>query len=334
MEGISIGWIVARMLVHGIAGVGMFLGIYQILKMSYRYHWLDRSWSYLLEQTSQTQQKREQAYQKLYDEVGLVEKIPLLHRWDQMFAQSMIQQRIPLLNAQLYGSLLVVSGAILGILGLILCRQNPGMGIAVGILLFFIVVIGGMFYVNLLRKRKWMQTEKELVPFLNIVDNFSKSEQDLFQIFELSVPYLREPVKTALSECGKHAAATGNRVEAIRDLLYRMEHPKFREMIQHLEICSRNEANYTKVLGDMRDGLSAYMSNRKEEAAILREGQIQILVVGILGIPMIAMLSAITKVPLSDLAGNFIGKCIIGYWIVLILIIIYHMFFASSGKES
>ena len=179
-----------------------------------------------------------------------------------------------------------------------------------------------------------MQTEKELVPFLNIVDNFSKTEKDLFQIFELSIPYLQDPVKTALAECGKHASATGNRMEAIRDLLYRIDHPKFREIVQSLEICSRNEANYGQILGDMRDGLAAYMSNRKEETAILREGQIQIGVIVCLGIPMVAMLSVVTQVPLRDLTSNLFGRFVIGYWIVLILLILWQMFFPSKGKES
>lgn len=178
-----------------------------------------------------------------------------------------------------------------------------------------------------------MQTEKELVPFLNIVDNFSKTEKDLFQIFELAIPYLQEPIKTALMECGRHVSATGNRMEAIRDLLYRIAHPKFREIVQNLEICSRNEANYGQILGDMRDGLSSYMSNRKEEAAILREGQIQIAVIVGLGIPMVAMLSVVTQVPLTDLTQNLFGRFVIGYWIVLILMIIYQMFFATAGKE-
>lgn len=334
MEGLSIGWMIARIIVHGSAGVEMFFGIYQILKMSHKYQWVSRSVSYLLEQTSQADQKRQMAYQKQYEEVGLVEKVPIIRRWDQMFAQSMIQQKYPWLNGQLYGSLLLISGSVLGIGGLLILHRQPGLGICVGILLFGMVLFGGMFYVNLIRKRKWMQTEKELIPFLNIVDNFSKTEQDLFQIFEMAVPYLREPVKTALEECSRHASATGNRMEAVRDLIYRIEHPKFREIVQNLEICSRNEANYARILSDMRDGLSAYMSNRKEEAAILREGQIQICVIVCLGIPMVAMLSVITQVPLADMTGNLFGKMIIVYWIVLVLVIVYQMFFSTTGKES
>ena len=334
MVSISFGWMVARVLVHGCAGVGVFLGIYQIFQMGQRYRWVNRSFQYVITQTNQAQKKRDLSYQKQYEEVGMLDHMPLLQRWDQMYSQSMIQKKIPYLNAQLFASLLVMAAAILGILGLVLFRNRPGLGIGVGCLLFTLVLFGGVFCVGLIRKTKWMQTEKELVPFLNIVDNFSKSERDLFQIFDASVPYLREPIKTALAECSSHAMATGNRMEAIRELLYRLEHPKFREIVQHLDICSRNEANYPQILGDMRDSLSVYMSSRKEEAAILREGQIQIVVIICLGIPMVLMLSAITKVPVSDLASNLFGKFIILYWIVLLLVIAYQMFFASTRKES
>ena len=333
MGGISMGWTMTGIIVHCIAGVGMFCGIYQIITMGMKNHWVRQSWGYLLDQTQQTQLKRESKYQRQYEEVGIQEKLPLIQRWDQCFAQSMIQQKYPRLNSQLYVSLLLAAASIAGLIGMILLYQRPLMGVGMAAVLFCSILAGGIFYVNLLRMRKWTQTEKELMPFLNIVDNFSKSEQDLFRIFDLATPYLKDPLKSALAECGKHAAATGNRMEAIRDLIYRIEHPKFREMIQNLEICSRNEANYTKILGDMRDSLSAYMSNRKEEASILKEGQVQITVITCMGIPMIAMLTAITQIPIRGMAENFFGRFIILYWAILIVVIVYQMFFADTGKE-
>ncbi|MBQ8664041.1 MAG: hypothetical protein IJ471_09320 [Eubacterium sp.] len=334
MEGLSLGWTIARIIVHAAAGAGIFMGIYQILLLGYKGAWISKGWNYLLEHTKQVQQKREQNYQRQYEEVGILEKIPLVQRWDQMYAQSMIQHQFPELNAQLYVSLLLVVASITGLCGLLFWHKTPGYGALAGVCLFLLVLFCGMFYVNLLRRQKKAQTEKELVPFLNIVDNFSKSEQDLFQIFELAVPYLKEPIKTALAESGQHAATTGNRSEAIRDLIYRIEHPKFREMIQNLEICSKNEANYTRIMSDMRDGLSAYMSNRKEERGILKEGQIQIIVIICMGIPMVAMLSVITQVPLLSMAENFFGRLIIGYWVVLLIFIVYQMFFRTTGRES
>ena len=333
-ESLSMGWSIARIIVHGIAGAEMFYGVYRILTMGIRKQWVRLGWQRLLEQTRQTQQKREAQYQKLYEEMGIQEKVPLIQRWDQCFAQSMIQQKYPLINSQLYASLLVMTGSLAGIVAIFIFHSKPPVGIGIGAFLFGIILFFGVFYVNLLRRQRWKQTEKELMPFLNIIDNFSKTKQDLFQIFEMATPYLREPLKSALSECGKHAAATGNRMEAIRDLIYRIEHPKFREIIQNLEICSRNEANYTRVLGDMRDSLAAYMSNRKEEAGILKEGQVQITVITCMGIPMIAMLTAITQIPLRGMTENFFGRFIIVYWIALILVIVYQMFFADAGKES
>ncbi len=334
MDELSMGWIITRIVVHLGAGIGMFAGIYQILNLGQKHAWIMRGWNYLLKHTKQAQEKREAAYQRQYEEEGLIEKVSLIQRWDQMYSQSMIQHHIPSLNAQLYASLLVVIASVAGIAGLVMFHRRPGIGIFAGLGIFGLIVFGGMFYVNLLRRQKWMQTEKELVPFLNIVDNFSKSENDLFQIFEMAVPYLKGPIKTALAECGNHASATGNRMESIRSLLYHIEHPKFREMIQNLEICSKNQANYTSIMGDMRDGLSSYMSNRKEEAGILRQGQIQILVILCMGIPMVAMLSVITKVSLAEMTGNLFGCLVIAYWIAVFLIILYQMFFATAGRAA
>lgn len=334
MEGLSVGWTIARIGVYMTAGVGMFFGIFQILNLGHQKAWVKRGWNYLLDRSKQVQYRREQEYQKQYEEIGIQEKVPLIQRWDQMYSQSMIQQHFPDMNAQLYGGILLAAASIAGVCGLLIWHSQPGLGLLAGLSLFGGVLVCGAFYVNLLRRKKYSQTEQELVPFLNIVDNFSKSEQDLFQIFEMAVPYLREPLKTALTECGQHAAATGNRMEAIRDLIYRIQHPKFREMIQNLEICSKNEANYARIMGDMREGLSSYMSNRKEEKSILRQGQIQVIVIAVLGIPMVGMLSMITQVSITEMTGNLFGRLIIGYWAVLILLIIHQMFFATAGRTS
>lgn len=333
LESMSAGWKVAGVLIHGIAGGGMFFGIYRMITMGMRMRWVQTGWKYLLEQTQQTRQRREVQYQKAYEEIGLQEKVPWIQRWDQCYSQSMIQQKYLFLNSQLYISLVLFAASVLGVITLVLLCKTPLAGIGAGAGVFALVLFGGVFYVSLLRRQKWRQTEKELMPFLNIVDNFSKTEQDLFRIFEMATPYLKEPLRSALAECGRHAAATGNRSEAIRDLIYRIEHPKFREMIQNLEICSRNEANYTQILGEVRDSLSAYMSNRKEEAGIFKEGQVQILVIVCMGIPMIAMLTAITQIPLRGMVDTMFGRCILLYWVILFCVIIYQMFLADTGKE-
>lgn len=327
-------WMLARICVHGAAGGGVFFGIYRIITMGMKNRWVSNSWASLLSYTSQKQRQRESVYRRQYEEVGIQEKLSLVQRWDQCFAQSMLQRRYPGLNAQLYISLLLMGASAAGLLGLLICLSRPLFGIGVGLALFVGILLAGVFYVNLLRAGNLNRTEKELMPFLNIVDNFSKTEQDLFQIFDLATPYVREPLQSALKECGMHAQATGNRSEAIRDLIYQVEHPKFREMIQNLEICSRNEANYTKIMGDMRDSLSSYLSNRKEESGILREGQVQIGVITGMGLPMIAMLTAITQIPLKGMLDNLFGRCILIYWIVLIIFIVYQMGFATGGKES
>ncbi len=327
-------WMIIRIIVHGMAGAGMFTCVYRIITMGIRQQWMRHGWSYFMFQTRQIQQKREKDYRRQYEEVGILEKVSWIQRWDQCFSQSMIQKKYPQLNSQMYASFLVGVAALAGILGIVFCRERPLVSVGVGGILFVGILLVGVFYVNQLRGKNWRKTERELMPFLNIVDNFSRTEQDLFQIFELATPYLQEPLKSVLSECGKHAAATGNRMEAVRELLYKVEHPKFREIIQNLEICSKNEANYAVVVGDMRDSLTAYMSNRKEEAGILKEGQIQIGVILAMGVPMIAMLTGITQIPLKGMADNLFGRFIIGYWICLLAVIIFQMFVKGAGKES
>ena len=95
---------------------------------------------------------------------------------------------------------------------------------------------------------------------------------------------MKEPLRSAV---GNHATGqavmTGNRYDAVWGLIYGIEHPKFQEIIRNLEICSRNEANYSEILGDMRRSLKIIYSRRKEEKEILKEGRIQTALILLMG---------------------------------------------------
>lgn len=315
-------------------GMLFFTVFYRLISMSFHYQWIRDSWKRILESTQNVQDRRIQNYRKTVSEYGAQEHIPKLQKWDRYFTQSGIRQRIPFLNSQLYLLFFLLGAAAGFFIFLFTSPEDMAAGMVKGVLWMISELTTGYMIIKVLRIRRKRNTEKELLPFLNVVDNFSKGDQDLFHILENAGNYLNEPLRSAVLECSRHASGTGKRYEAIQELIYRIEHPKFQEIMHNLDICSRNEANYSEVLGDMRDSLMNYLSNRRETDNILREGKIQILLIIFMGMPMIGMLSGITGISLLSMSGNFFGRIVICYWVLLLLFISYQMFFAEDRKDS
>ena len=307
-------------------------GIYQILCLAGEGHWLEHGWEQLVHMTQMTEKKRREDYRKVLLEYGVQEKIPLLQRWDQLFIQSGLDRWLPFLNGQLYGTILLGAG-LAGFLVFTALRFLTVFARFFGGMLWLAGVLGGgVLILKVLRRKRRRQTEEELPAFLNMVDNLSRTQQDLFQIFGTVALYLREPICGIIRQCSYHAAQTGNRYEAVQELICRLDHPKFRDLIQNLEICSRNEANYSEVLADMREHISVYLANQNELRSIRREGRIQVLVILTMGVPMIGMLRVMTQIPLTEMFQHLAGKCILCYWVCLLGLVFWQLVFAKEQE--
>ncbi len=315
-------------------GILFFSAFYKLFAMPFWHRQIKEGWERILESTRDMQARRLEDYQKTVSEYGAQEQIPRLQKWDRYFVQSGISQKIPFLNSQLYLTGILLGAAAGFFLFWLTAGENPVAGMGRGVLWMIGESGCGYMVIKVLVRQRRKRTEKELLPFLNVVDNFSKGHEDLFYILENAGRYLKEPLKSAVLECSRHAAQTGKRYEAIQELIYSIQHPKFQEMVHNLDICSRNEANYSEVLKDMRESLVNYLSNRREEETILREGKIQILLILCMGMPMIGMLRAVTGVSVLSMTKNFFGRAVIGYWILVLLFILYQMFFGEDRKES
>ena len=314
-------------------GLLLFWAFCRWMELSARYHWVKDRWRRVVEETRKIQERRLEAYRQAAGEYGSLEQIPRLQKWDRYFVQSGLQKKIPFLNSQLYLTGLLLGGAAGFGVFLLAGGKDPAAGMAKGVIWTALELSCGCMVIKVLRIRERKKTEGQLLPFLNMADNFSRADRDLFRILEKTGTYLKEPLKSALLECSSHASQTGNRYGAIQELVYRIEHPKFQEIIRNLDICSRNEANYSEVLQDMRESLLHYLSGCREEASILREGKIQILLILFMGMPMVGMLRMITGVPLLSMTGNLFGRLVIGYWMGLLLFVLYQLIFAEDRKD-
>ena len=125
-----------------------------------------------------------------------------------------------------------------------------------------------MYYILCYRNKRI--TEKHLLELLNLISDYSLSESEITMILYRCGRMLPEPLKSALVKCHLSARSTGDTEQALYELRRSIDHFLFREIILLLELCSRSDSDYQKVITGCRDMVGRYLKEEKEKAGVIR----------------------------------------------------------------
>lgn len=243
-----------------------------------------------LERVKQGETKRIHEEQARNEIEGKTDEKNFMLEFDRTITQSGLKAIFPALTSELFLGIMIISSCILGLLGIIVTgifHLNMMIGLIVGIglgICIFYFVLNGM------KRSNYKKTEKEILSFVNLVENYSKTSDDIISIFGKITPYVAEPLKSALDDCYAEARSTGDTEQALLHLQYKVEHEKFRETIRNIEIASRHQADYAAVIKDQRAVIAEYLRNEREKAAIIRSGRIEIVILFLLGVFLLFLL--------------------------------------------
>ena len=256
------------------------------------------------ERTRAQEEKRLGEQERLRLEEGVQEKTDLLYRLDMLLVYSNIKKWIPLMNTEIFIGMAVL----LSVAAYLLVSRFTGDWLF-GLLGAGSVCLGLYLILYFLAGFNYQRTEKSLTAFLNLLENYSTTSDDLIHIFHKVAINIDEPVQSALYECYTEAASTGNAGLAMRNLQKKIEHEKFKELVRNLEICSRYEANYAEIIKDSRSLIQEYSAYSQERKSIINNARIEILmIVGCCGLVfwMVDDFSStgIMRVLLGTTAGN------------------------------
>lgn len=226
----------------------------------------------ILKKMSESEQKRleEEKKQRLLQ--GNSHKKNWVRRIDLLLLQSGMKSRIPILNTEMF-LLLLIGGALTAE---IVCLWRK-MSIVWAILTPPLFLAGSFGLLEWLSGRNYKKAEEQLLPFMNLIGNYSYTEDDLVSIFGRIVPYLEEPYRGAVEECYLYAKATGDTLTAFRELGMKIPHEQFQRLMRNLEICCQHEANYAEIIDDSREMLQDYLKNKKEQEALKKNARIELL---------------------------------------------------------
>lgn len=254
-------------------------------------------------------------------------KKSVLYRIDKMIEYSGFKRRIHFLTAEvlIYSVLILsVTGA-----GLSLYIWHSWLISLIVVLLFPLVsfvtiyIMSGFYYISL---------EKSIMTFLNLIDNFNKSEDDIVEIIKRTVPYVDEPLKGMLRDFCSDAHMTGDTRQAFCNLEARIEHDKCREILRNIEVCSRYDSDYGEVIRDCRLSMTDFLSIKSERKAIISNGRVEVIILLVSAALIIMLYGNITQGMWSLLFGTMVGNCLLLYSAVIVIIcIVVMVLFDKNG---
>ena len=260
--------------------------------------------------------------EKLRIEDGKQEKVRFLTKVDLLIFRSGLNIIFPFINTETY----MIVTLILAIAVFLLIQTFSS--IVFGVIGILMLIIVSYLILYFLSGFNYKKTEKTIMNFANLLENYSKTTDDIISIFQKVLPYTENPVRTALEECCMTALTTGQVSASLYQLSNKIEHEKFKELIRNLEICSRYEANYAEIISESKRNVREYIAAKEKRKEMKSSSKMDILLLMIASCVILQVVSGLGQVSImSVLTSSLIGNLIILYCSAIILTIIF-MFFS------
>lgn len=277
--------------------------------------------AHVYRKTREKEKLRYERETRIRYEDGNQDKINFLYRLDLLLLQSNLKKVFPFLNSEIYLIFMLCASAF-GFVVTDVISSSYILG-TVSSLLITLICYVILYFLSGLNYKK---TENEILSFVNLLENYSKTNDDIISIFGKLYHYLEEPLKTAVEECYLEGRNTGDLSFALYNLSNRIEHPKFKEIIRNIEICTRHEANYAEIVKDNRELLREYIAMQKERKAIINNGRIEIGIILTCCMIMVSMLDSFMEQGIWNiLLHSSIGNGILLYCILVTFVSMFDM---------
>lgn len=252
-----------------------------------------------------------------------------LAKIDEELAYSGIKQKIRWLTTELYLLIVILTTTL--VITIISVFTNIIYGLFGGV----IVITTFKLVVSLLANSRDKKTEEIMLQFMNIVDNFSKTSDDLINILEKSSRYIDEPLNNQIYDAVIEARNTGDSLTALQQLQDKVKNKHFKVLIRNLEISSRFETNYSDIIEDCRGIFHEYIKSEKEKRSMRLNGIMEIATMLLCGVFCIYLLGDVTgsgNIVIMLLEGGVLGKLILGYVFVSVAVAFYIAIFKLLRK--
>jgi Flp pilus assembly protein TadB len=280
---------------------------------------------------SEQEKLRAQVERQQRDIHGQRSKRDWLARVDEELAYSGIKDKLKWMTTEIYLIIVIVVTALVATIVSVITAP------VYGLLAAALVVIAFKLVINLMANSRDKKTETIMLQFMNIVDNFSRTSDDLISIFEKSCRYIEEPLSSQIYDAVILAKNTGDSAQALQELQEKVKNKHFKILVRNLEISSRFETNYSDIIDDCRNVFHDYLQSEKEKRNIRANGILEIgtmLMCGFFCINVLGSISEANSILQLLLAGGFLGRAILVFLLVSVVLSVYIAVFQILRRES
>lgn len=302
----------------------IFYIVYSMLNY-FKYHSrMKKTIQNLYAQMSAQEKLRAENERRERDIHGAGVKRDFLGKIDERLAYSGIKDTLKWITTEIY---IVI---VLLIVATVITISTMKAGFIIGILLGIAVYAVFELIISLLIAYRNKQTETIMLQFMNIVDNFSKTSDNLIAIFEKAARYIDEPLSTQILDAVTIAKNSGDKLGALQELQDRVKNRHFKVLVRNLEISSRYETNYSDIIEDCRGIFHNYIRNEKEKRVIKQQGLLDIGTMGVAGVMCVSLLGDVSEssnLILTLINGGIFEHFVLGYLVITVLVTMYMVIF-------
>lgn len=125
--------------------------------------------------------------------------------------------------------------------------------------------------------RMMRRVNNDLLKLLDFLGNYSITVGEITGVLHQISKYMEEPLQSALLECSLEAQTTGDISMALLSMAEKIEHPKFKELVQSMEISARYSADFTALVISSRRSVREYLRQGEERKSMLVEAVVNML---------------------------------------------------------
>lgn len=238
-------------------------------------------------QMSDQEKARAEAERQQRDIHGEGIKTDWLGRLDEELAYSGIKDKLKWMTTEIY--IIIVTLITTFVVTITVVIGGLWQGLLAGILTIAIFKLT----ITLISNSRDKKIETQMLQFMNIIDNFSKTSDDLIDILEKASRYIEDPLGGQIYDAVQEARNTGDSLLALQELQNNIKNKHFKILIRNLETSSRFENNYSDIIEDCRNIFHDYIKAQKEKRSIRLNGAAEILIMVFTGAISVSMIGQI-----------------------------------------
>lgn len=248
-------------------------------------------------------------------EDGYGQESSVLYRLDLALYQAGISKKIPFMVSEVF--ILITAFLCVGafVTALIFIKNIIAAFCIAAFLIFLEYLL-----VEVLLIHNSTKIEEEIVKFTNLLENYSKSSDDIVTIMENTWSYLNEPLRSAIKACCVECRTSGDTQTAFKRLELAIRYRHFSELVRNLEMCSRYNADYSAVIHKSRDIIRDYISQKEQRKQLANTSRLNICILYLGAIIVIRTLEGIGEHGiLSVVSSSGMGYIIMAAGFAIIL---------------